>query len=157
MIVRAAKRSDIPAIVALNAEVHDIHLQLFPDIFKPTEPAAMAERYSEWLSVDGQAILVVEDDGVVLAYLTLRKQERPGHILVQERKCVYIDEACVTEKRRGQGLFGALLAEAKQVARQWGMSRLELDVWSENTAAKRAFRQCGFQTYNEKMKLILDE
>ena len=157
MNVRVAKWADIPAIVALNAEVHDIHLQLFPDIFKPTEPAAMAERYAEWLSVDGQAILVVEDDGVVLAYLTLRKQERPAHILVQERKCVYIDEACVTEKRRGQGLFGALLAEAKQIARQWGMSRLELDVWSENTAAKRAFSQSGFQTYNEKMKLILDE
>ena len=117
----------------------------------------MAERYAEWLADDGRAILVAEDEGVLLAYLTLRKLERPPHLLVHSRRCVYIDEACVTEKRRGQGLFRALLAEAKQIARQWGMSRLELDVWSENTAAKAAFRRCGFETYNEKMKLALDE
>jgi GNAT superfamily N-acetyltransferase len=156
MEIREAKPADIPAIVALNDEVHGIHVRLFPAVFKPTDPAALAEWFGEWLNDAKTKILVASVDGGLQGYLTLRKEERPAHVFVEERRCAYIDQVCVTENSRRQGVFRAMLAEAEQVARQWGMSRLELDVWSENTAAKQAFSRCGFQTYNEKMKLALD-
>jgi GNAT superfamily N-acetyltransferase len=157
MKIRKAVRNDIPALVALNDEVHDIHVRLFPDVFRPTEPAALAEWFGGWLDDDNRTILVAEDATGLLAFLSLRKEERPAHLFARDRRWAHIDGVCVTEGRRGQGIFQALLKEARAVARQWGMSRLELNVWSDNAAAKSAFIRCGFQTYNERMKLSLDK
>lgn len=156
MKIREAGQADIPTIVSLNGEVHGIHVRLFPDVFEPTEPTALAEWFSRWLDNDDKLVLAAEDASGLVAYLTLRRDERPGHLFVKDRKCAYIDQVCVTEGRRGQGIFQALLDEARNVARKWGMTHLELDVWSDNSAAKNAFSHCGFQTYLEKMKLPID-
>ena len=155
MDIREARPADIAAIVALNGEVHDIHLRLFPDIFRPTDPVALAEWFGHLIDDDNMIILVAEGTGDIVASLVLRKEERPAHLFAQSRRCAYIDEVCVTERYRGKGIFQALLRKAEAIARQWGMSRLELDVWSDNAAAKNAFSQCGFQTYSEKMKLVI--
>lgn len=156
MKIREAVAADIPAIVALNDEVHGIHLRLFPDVFKPIEPAALAEWFNSWLDDDDTLILVAEDAGGLVAYMTLRKEERPAHLFARSRRCAYIDQVCVTEGRRRQGIFQALLEKARDVARQWGLPRLELDVWSDNTAARDAFMRSGFRPYFEKMKLMID-
>lgn len=157
MKIREAAAADIPAIIALNDEVHGIHVRLFPDVFKPIETAALAEWFDSWLDDDDTLILVAEDASGLVAYITLRKEERPAHLFARSRRCAYIDQVCVTEKRRGQGIFQALLEGARAIARQWGMSRLELDVWSDNTAARNAFMRSGFQPYFEKMKLLIDD
>ena len=78
MIVREATPADIPAIVALNAEVHDIHLRLFSDIFKPIDPAALADWYHACLNDEKMVILVAEEGNEVVAHLIMRKQERPA-------------------------------------------------------------------------------
>jgi GNAT superfamily N-acetyltransferase len=157
MKIRTAVPADIPAIVSLNGEVHGIHVRLFPEVFKPIDPAALAEWFGDWLDDDNKMILVAEDENDLVAYLILRKEERPAHLFAKSRRCAYIDQVCVTEGRRGQGIFQALLGQARHVARAWGMSRLELDVWSDNTAARDAFIRCGFKPYFEKMKLVIDE
>ncbi len=156
MEIREAAPADIPSIASLNGEVHGIHMRLFPEVFKPVEPAALAEWFGGWLDDDDKTILVAEDASGLAAYLTLRKDERPAHLFAKSRKCATIDNVCVTEGRRGQGIFQALLHEALVIAREWGMGRLELSVWSDNTAAKNAFIHCGFETYYEKMKLPID-
>jgi GNAT superfamily N-acetyltransferase len=93
----------------------------------------------------------------MVAYLSLHQDERPAHLFVHGCQCATIDQVCVTEGRRGQGIFRALLNEARNVARAWGMSRLELGVWADNTTARNAFIRCGFQTYYEKMRLPVDD
>jgi GNAT superfamily N-acetyltransferase len=157
MKVRQAAPADIPALVALNDEVHSLHVRLSPDVYKPIDPAAAAEWFSGRLEDGGETILVAEDASGVVGYLSMRKEERPAHLFAYSRRCAYIDQVCVTEQRRGQGIFQALLSQAGDVARQWDMSRLELGVWTDNTPAKNAFLRCGFRTYSERMKLALDE
>ncbi len=157
MKIREAVAADIPAIIALNDEVHGIHVRLFPEAFKPVEPAALAKWFGDRLESDKHKVLVAEDGDGLVAYLTLGKEERPAHLFARSRKCAYIDQVCVTERRRGEGIFQALLERASDVARGWGLSRLELSVWSDNTTAKKAFSHSGFQTYIERMKLPIDE
>ena len=162
MNIREARPADVAVIVKLNDEVHDIHLRLFPDTFKPIDPVDLAEWFGRLLNDDKMIILVAEDASVpgasdIVAYLTLRKDERPANVFAQIRRRAYIDNVCATERHRGKGIFQALLRKAEDIAREWGMSRLELDVWSDNAAAKNVFSQCGFQTYNEKMKLVIGE
>jgi GNAT superfamily N-acetyltransferase len=157
MKIREAVAADIPAIVALNGEVHDLHVRLFPDVFKPTDPDALAQWFGDWLDDDKKMILVAGDANDLLGYLSLRKDERPAHLFARRRICATIDGVCVTEGRRRQGIFQALLKEARAVARRWGMSRLELGVWSDNTTARKAFIRSGFQSYYERMQLSLDD
>lgn len=156
MNIREAVAADIPAIVSLNDEVHGIHVRLFPEVFKPIEPAALAEWFGSWLDDEKKLILVAEDTSGLVACLSLRREERPANLFAYSRNCATIDQVCVTERRRGQGIFQALLDEALVIAREWGMRRLELSVWSDNTAAKTAFSRCGFETYYERMKLSID-
>ena len=97
MNIRAAGKADIKEIVALNDEVHDIHVRLFPDVFKPTDPAALSEWFASWIDDEDTIILVAEDAGGLVAYLTLRKELRPAHLYAYGRRCAYIDGVCVTE------------------------------------------------------------
>ena len=49
-----------------------------------------------------------------------------------------------------------ILKEAEAVVGDWGFSKIELSVWSENTEAKKAFQRSGFKTYSEKMGMEID-
>jgi ribosomal protein S18 acetylase RimI-like enzyme len=85
----------------------------------------------------------------------MRLVEDDSHEFCHARKCAYVDQICVTAEYRNRGIARGLIEEAKRRARQEGMAKLELDVWSENGKAKAAFHALGFTTYNEKMALEL--
>jgi ribosomal protein S18 acetylase RimI-like enzyme len=91
----------------------------------------------------------------VVGYLVLLDVTRKPNLYSQERAFAYVDQICVAQGSRGQGVGRALIARAADRARELGRDRLELDVWSDNQRAKSAFQALGFRTYTEKMKLEL--
>jgi ribosomal protein S18 acetylase RimI-like enzyme len=155
MKIREAVQADIQQIASLNAEVQAIHVELFPDSFHKVTSRTLCEMVSSIMSDESILILVAEEDSEIIGYLSLRKQNRPSHALFNGRNCGYIDQVCITKEHRGKGVFKSLLNKSKQVVTEWGFKRIELDVWSNNKAAKETFSNSGFETYNEKMQLEL--
>ena len=149
--VRDATIDDLDVLVALNDEVHDIHVSLFPSIFRDTEKPALRKWFEDQMGDPLVSILIAESDAEVAGYLVVRLSNRDAHLFCHAHSCAYVDQIGVTVDFRKQGVGRALLDEAARRAKEQGMSRLELDVWSDNRAAKSAFDALGFKTYNEKM------
>ncbi|TCS38759.1 GNAT family N-acetyltransferase [Reinekea marinisedimentorum] len=153
MKIRAANTADLNQLVALNREVHDVHVEIEPSLFCSASEEVFKSFWFSKLKDNDSVVLVAQWRGTVVGYLLLRKRFRQKNDLMQERKCAFIEQVCVLENHRGQGVFQQLLVRAKELAVQSGFSRLELDVWSNNSDAKNAFLKSGFMTYNEKMKV----
>jgi ribosomal protein S18 acetylase RimI-like enzyme len=153
MKIRDANAGDLDALVALNREVHDLHLSLFPDVFHDTDEVALREWFTQRMQDGSTAVLVGVEEPRVAAYLIVRYSRRDANVFCRARACAYVDQACVTGAHRRRSVGRALMDEAKRRARAEGMTRLELDVWSKNAEARTAFEALGFTTYNEKMSM----
>jgi len=155
MNIREAVESDVGDLVKLNGEVQHIHVSLFPEFFRQTDPSAVADWFRGQLRDQAAGVFVAIVDANVVGYLILREVTRKANIFSQTRRYGYVDQICVAQELRHQGIGQALITWAADRARELGLDRLELDVWSANQSAKTAFQALGFTTYTEKMVMRL--
>lgn len=156
-MIRKAKFCDIPDLVMLNSQVQDIHVKLFPEVFKTGDTHLIGEWFSEVLSSDDYCVFVALENDVSVGYMTVRKLIKPERPFKKGIRCAYIDQVCIHPDHRRMGIFKALLKGAEEEAVSWGMNRLELDVWTENSNAVKSFEKSGFTTFNQKMFLLLNQ
>jgi len=153
MRIRLATAKDLDALVALYAHLQSIHATAQPALFKksvdaPETRAALANM----LGTPSVVWLIAEDpEPCGYLYAQFRKQEetwsRPRF-----RVC-NISHVVVDPRLRRQGVARALVTALTKIARREGCERIELDVWSFNRTAKRAFTRLGFTVFNERMSL----
>jgi len=155
-MIRKADSGDIPNLVILNSQVQNIHVKLFPEVFKIPDTRLMEEWFSNILGNDDICVLVAVQNGTTLGYIIVRKLQKPEHVFKKETRCAYIDQVCINHNHRNKGIFKALLEKAAAEAALWGMNKLELDVWTDNSVAVKSFEKSGFKAYNQKMYLPLD-
>ncbi|MEM7223813.1 MAG: GNAT family N-acetyltransferase [Pseudomonadota bacterium] len=67
------------------------------------------------------------------------------HLDVAAPDSYYINAIAVYPEHRGQGIGGALMAQAEEHARQGGFTTLSLAVFEENEGALRLYRRHGFE------------
>lgn len=112
-------------------------LQLFPD-------GVPAEGNVLWRAVDG--------DGEPVGILWLAHRERGT---AQEHAWIYDIE--VEPSRRGQGWGRLLMQRAEEIAREWGLTSLRLNVFGDNEVARNLYRSQGFREQNVIMSKALDD
>jgi ribosomal protein S18 acetylase RimI-like enzyme len=148
--VRRADAGDAALLSGLNADVHAVHAEAMPDRFKPPNP----ETFPPSLVVD---LLAKPETLMVLAYLADTPvgylygeiMHRPENAVRYDVSMVYIHHISVRPHYRGVGVGKALLAAARATAHAQGITRLGLDVWTVNDAARSFFRSQGFATVRE--------
>lgn len=156
-MIRKADSGDIPNLVMLNSQVQNLHVNLFPEVFKVTDARLMEEWFSDIFGSENTCVLIAVENETVLGYMTVRKLHKPEHLFKNETSCAYIDQVCIHHDHRRKGVFKALLEKAGEEAALWGMNRLELDVWTDNSVAVKSFEKSGFKAFNQKMSLSLDQ
>ncbi len=156
-MIRLASFGDIPDLVLLNSLVHNIHVKLFPEVFKTGDENLIGSFFASLLQNENYAIFISRVDGFPAGYIMIRKMIKPESFFKKEVRCVYIDQVIVHPNHTRKGIFKGLLRKAEEQALSWGLDRLELDVWSENSSAVEVYEKTGFKTYNQKMFLSLSD
>ena len=72
-----------------------------------------------------------------------------------DRDFLDIDEFCVDEGHRRQGIATALVDFVKAYAREKGFSRIELNMWEFNRGALAFYEAAGFTTYRRYLEMML--
>ena len=153
--VRRAEIKDIPGILDLLVQVDMVHHNGRPDLFK-----GPATKYNEWelkqiLSDPGTPVFVcVEGEKVIGHAFCIHKQEINDNILT-DIKTLYIDDICVDENARGQGVGRALYDHILDYAREAGCYNVTLNVWSCNPGAMAFYEKLGMVPYKIGMEKIL--
>ena len=66
-----------------------------------------------------------------------------------------VDEFCVAEKYRRQGVATEMIEFIKKYAKDKGFQRLELNMWEFNEGALKFYESAGFETYLRYMEIKL--
>jgi len=157
MKIRKATVLDVPALVALNQSVQDMHADAFPDRFRRNAPVETVEHaFSAMIQAPASYWIVAEEDQPI-AFLSAEFREREeSWCLVKNRIC-YLSGIGVAPRFRRRGIATALLGELKRECDARGITLIELDVWAFNEQARQVFTRFGFCRVMERMSLNSNE
>lgn len=155
MTIRFAQNRDIPGMIALLQQVGEVHHQIRPDLFR-----SGAQKYDhtdlEALLKDGdRPILVADIDGKVAGYAFCILQQTKDNPVLCDRKVLYIDDICVDENVRGQGIATALYHQVIAFAKELNCHAVTLNVWCGNDSAMKFYEKCGMKPQKIGMETIL--
>ena len=104
---------------------------------------------------DASKPIFVFDDGGVLGYAFCQITEVKDNQLLEDIKTLYIDDICVDETVRGQGVGKALYEYILDYARTKGCYNVTLNVWNCNPGAMAFYEKLGLAPYKVGMEQIL--
>ena len=153
--VRRAEARDIPAILNLLVQVDMVHHNGRPDLFKGSATKYSAEELRTIIADEETPVFVCADErDRVLGHGFCVMQHAGGQLMV-EHTTVYIDDICVDENARGQGVGKALYGHILAFAREKGAYNVTLNVWSCNPGAMAFYEKLGLVPYKVGMEQIL--
>lgn len=139
MEIRKARKDDLNGIEKLLVQVNNLHVELRPDIFVPNAVKYDEEKFDALISSDKTPVFVaVDDEGKVIGHLFCSIRDYKQVAVYKDFKTLFIDDLCVDETTRGQGVGKALYEFAIGYAREKGCYDVTLNVWEGNKSA-RAF------------------
>jgi GNAT superfamily N-acetyltransferase len=142
--IEPATARDHDTFVELDGVVPALHAAAHPDLFKRDvvlrpagSPSSSRGRASLWLAYDCDRAV-----GYLYTEHKHRAETRFQHAPPSSTS--------ITSRARG-GIGTALLQHARDLTRDLGVRRIELDVSSFNADARRLFASAGFRVFNEKL------
>ena len=154
--VRRAVTGDIPAILKLLVQVDMVHHEGRPDIFKGPAVKYNEDELRVIISDDKTPVFVcVDDDDNILAHaFCISKQYKDDNVLT-DIKTLYVDDICVDQDARGQGVGRTVFVYLKEYARNNGYYNMTLNVWTCNPAAVKFYESMGMLPQKIGMEMIL--
>ena len=157
MPARFAKAEELPRINELRKQVNDLHVAGRPDVFKP----GFSEELKNFLFVmwrDPEYEIVVDErDGEICGFAVLHHIVKPENPYMWERNFLDIDEFCVDEARRRQGVASEMIDFIRDYAKEKGFRRIELNMWEFNRDALAFYEAAGFSTYRRYLEMFIPE
>ncbi|MEX2105038.1 MAG: GNAT family N-acetyltransferase, partial [Bacilli bacterium] len=74
----------------------------------------------------------------------------------RQRKYIFVDDFCVEENHRGQGIGRALFQFLIEYAKEISATHIELGVAEFNTGALLFYESLGMKTRSRKMEYIIE-
>ena len=156
MEIRFARAEDVAGILALLRQVGRVHHEGRPDIFRRGAQKYGASQVLAMLESGKTPIFVAVEAGKVLGYGFCMFQEHKNDPVIADHTTLYIDDLCVDENRRGQGIGKAIYNEILRYAKMRKVYNVTLNVWSCNPGAMKFYEALGLQPQKIGMEKIID-
>lgn len=140
-MLELARPEDREAVNRLAREVHAMHVAWRPDIYEMMQELYPEERFRE--AIRDRQLYVAKINGIAAGYVLLRMRsvEMPGLV---KRKIMLVDEICVDEPFRDQGIGTQMMTEVRALAHAFGCTDMQLGVYPQNDGAVAFYQKCGF-------------
>jgi len=155
MTIRFAKTEDIPGMLELLRQVGQVHRDLRPDLFRDGAQKYDHAALAELLTDPSRPIFIAADGGKVLGYCFCVRKECREHPIFLDRTEFYIDDLCVDESCRGQGVATNLYRFVTDYAKETGCTHITLNVWCGNKSAQNFYEKMGMTQRNITMEMKL--
>lgn len=154
--IRRAIISDIPGLNELLHQVHKVHADKRPDLFKEGKKKYNEEELKKIINNYREPVFVAVDEkknllGHVFCIFKENKKESLADIVT-----LFVDDLCVSEKARGKGIGAKLYEYVVNFALKNGCYNVTLDVWSCNEQAIKFYEKCGMEVQKVIMEKILN-
>lgn len=157
MEIRVAKRTDIPALLRLLQQVGGVHHDIRPDIFRENAIKYTHSQLETLLEDEEKPIYVACEADSVLGYCFCQWRQTRDSTVQTDRLELYIDDLCVDEACRGQGVATALYRYVTDLALARDCHFITLNVWRGNDSAMAFYEKMGLKPRNIMMEMPLKE
>ncbi|MBE6983558.1 MAG: GNAT family N-acetyltransferase [Ruminococcaceae bacterium] len=157
MEIRFAKPEDTMAILKLLEQIGKVHYDLRPDIFQFHAQKYGASQVLDRLANPETPTFVAVEGEEVLGYSFCEIKTFSQHPVMADRKEMFLEDLCVDENARGQGVGKALYEYVCKIAREIGCHNLTLHVWSDNAGAVAFYEKMGMKSQRYIMETVLEE
>ena len=155
MIIRQANNQDIKRILDLLSEVLEVHAKLRPDLFVSGTTKYTKEELEIILKDDNKPIYVATIDEKVVGYAMCQIRKPTSNMYPQY--IFHLDDLCVDEKYRHQGIGEALFNYVKDKAIENNCYEITLNSWPGNEAAQKFYAKMGMKTRSIVLEYIIDK
>lgn len=155
MEIRIAQPEDTPGIIALLHQVGEVHHRIRPDIFRSGALKYDEKALETLLSDKSKPIFVAAEEKNVLGYCFCQLRDHRGSGVQTDRLELYIDDLCVDETHRGQGIATALYHHVRNFAQVQRCAFITLNVWCGNDNAQHFYTNLGMTPRNVMMETKL--
>ena len=143
--IRKADEKDIAGLNLLLYQVHGVHVNGRPDIFKKGEKKFSDIELKEVLKDDKTPIFVATDENDnILGHCFCVFREVKNDKSLCDRKVWYIDDLCVDKNIRNSGIGKKLYEYVLNFAKENNFTSVTLDVWNFNESAFKFYEKIGF-------------
>ncbi|MBR3032422.1 MAG: GNAT family N-acetyltransferase [Clostridiales bacterium] len=155
MDIRFAREDELIRINEMRKQVNDVHVEGKPEVFKPGFSEELQNFiYYIWQDPE-QDIVVADKDGELCGFAIVHHIYKPENPFMYVRDFLDIDEFCVDEHHRREGVATALIDFIKKYAKEKGYHRIELNMWEFNEGALAFYEAAGFETYRRYMEMFI--
>ena len=155
-MIRKANFNDIDGIISLLFQVHALHANGRPDIFKTGGIKYTNEDVKNIITNENTPIFVfLNDENDVLGYTFCEIKETKEDTSLHSRKTLYIDDLCVDKNARGQHVGTKLYDYTVDFAKSIDCDSITLNVWEFNEGARKFYEKCGMKPLKTVMEQIL--
>lgn len=152
--IRNAEIGDNIRIRPLQEEIARLHYLGRPDLFREDTRYYSKEAFQAKLANPDHFIYIAEDlDGSVVGYAFAWVIRHRGHPAYRDFDTFYIDDICVSERVRRQGVGKMLFARCSEKARELRCYNIELGVWGFNRDAIAFYERCGLRERMRRMEM----
>ena len=153
-IIRKAEIKDIPALNKLLYEVHKVHSDIRPDLFRVDAKKYTDDELTKILTNETTPVFVY-DDGEIQGYAFAIITDHKNDLSLVPYKNVYIDDLCVEKDCRGKGVGKKLYEYVLTFAKSINAYNVTLNVWAGNDAALKFYEKVGLHVQKTGMEVIL--
>lgn len=148
-MIRKMKLEDYEEVQKLFYEVHNLHLENRPDIYKDGNPLPL--KYFEELLNDKENLNYVYIlDNKVVGVLTADIKTTMDNYIIKSRRVCFIESLGVKENYQHQGIGRKLYEYLKNEVKSKNIDAIELNVWGFNQDAIRFYESLGMNIKNMK-------
>ena len=155
MEIRFAQAKDVTGILALLRQVGRVHHEGRPDIFRANAQKYGASQILAMLESSATPIFVAVEEDTVLGYGFCMFKKHELDPVINDHTELYIDDLCVDENRRKEGIGKAIYEEILRYAQMRRCYNVTLNVWSCNPGAMKFYESLGMKPQKVGMEVIL--
>lgn len=153
--IRKAEEKDIPRITDLLLQVHKVHSDKRPDLFKRGSKKYGEDELKKIIADSERPIFVAADENDSTVGYAFCVFQHFGDNSLEKHDTVYIDDLCVDERHRGQHIGTALYEYVLKFAKESGCYNVTLNVWAGNESAIKFYNKMGLSVQKYTMEQIL--
>jgi ribosomal protein S18 acetylase RimI-like enzyme len=153
--IRKAVEQDITDIGRLLLEVHKVHSDARPDLFRKGSRKYTDAELKAILKDNTRPVFVAAIDGQVAGYAFCIHQQHINDNNLTDIKTLYIDDLCVEEDMRGRRIGTLLYDYVIDFAKENGYYNVTLNVWADNKKALKFYESLDLKIQKIGMEKIL--
>lgn len=154
MKIIKATINDIDQIEKLLYQVHKVHSDARPDLFIVDKKKYNKEELIKIINNENTPIFVYKKENIILGYAFIIYKIENADSLVKI-KTMYVDDFCVDENYKHQGIGTKLFDFLKDEAKKQNCYNITLNVYSFNKAAKAFYEKQQLKELKTYMELIV--